>query len=57
MAEVLYVCDPAKNTACNKTMCKHNPRSMGPCEHTQNPAYAREGAEPVVPVLLEVLDQ
>lgn len=35
----LYMCDPALNTSCLKTMCHLN---GGPCECTSNKQYAKE---------------
>lgn len=34
-----YVCDPEKNTECNKSICHIN---GGPCHHTKNPECKKE---------------
>ena len=36
----IYICDPAKNKNCPKTICKHRPGSYGMCEYTRNAEFA-----------------
>lgn len=50
--EILYVCDPNKNISCRKTICKPLGRGLGDtyCELTMNPAYKKDGTEPVLPL-------
>ena len=40
MTEVLYRCDPEKNTECRKLMCFRNGKEYGPCRMTSKPGCA-----------------
>ena len=44
---VFYECDPEKNTACDKALCRldcaENARGFGGCSKTHNPAYRKDG--------------
>ena len=44
---VFYECDPAKNTECDKTMCRFvdvdGDGEFGFCAKTVNPAFRRDG--------------
>lgn len=46
---VFYECDPEKNTACDKNMCRYdgvdNSRDLGGCGKVHNPGYAKEGGK------------
>lgn len=46
---VFYECDPAKNTECDKSMCRYdgvdNSRNLGGCGKTHNPAFAKDGGK------------
>lgn len=46
-----YVCDPAKNTACGKTLCRaeqggENEAEFGFCASCADPACQKEGTRP-----------
>lgn len=43
MAKVgpIYICDPAKNKNCPKTVCKYRPGSYGLCECTRHEEFAQ----------------
>ena len=49
---VLYWCDPEKNTACRKNMCRHTLRLIegGSCEATFHPEFALrdENGQPMI---------
>lgn len=38
----LYLCDPIKNTSCNKTGCFYT-KILGHCRYTTNPEFSRDG--------------
>ena len=42
MAKVgpIYICDPAKNKNCPKTICKHRHTQYGMCEYTRHAEFA-----------------
>ena len=42
--DVLYTCDPEKNTACSKRMCFLND---GPCKATRDLTFAKQPVEKV----------
>ena len=36
----IYICDPAKNKNCPKTICKHRHTQYGMCEYTRHAEFA-----------------
>lgn len=56
--ELLYLCDPEKNTECSKTGCYHNPNAecekKDGCKATSNKEYAKltESGKPIVNTLI-----
>lgn len=51
---VFYVCDPSKNTECDKKQCRARiPEGMGFCASTLDPKYQAEGTRPFYKLLNE----
>lgn len=43
-SNILYLCDPSKNSECSKTGCKHNPNAKyGDCQYTSKQEYSADG--------------